>query len=85
MTEAGYPELAIDGLIGFFGPPNMPTELRQRIAADIGAVADETMAQRLAATGQVVNVAGPMAFAAAIDKQRAKLASIANELGIVPK
>lgn len=86
VAEAGYPELTIDGLIGFFGPPGMPIELRQRIAADIRAVAaDKAIATRLAATGQILNVAGPTEFATAIDEQRAKLATIAKELGIVPK
>src|SRR4029434_9008317 len=31
-TEAGYPDLALDGLVGFFGPPEMPLALRERIA-----------------------------------------------------
>ena len=26
VTEAGYPDLAFDGLVGFFGPPEIPTE-----------------------------------------------------------
>src|ERR687888_1015560 len=32
-TEAGYPHLALDGLVGFFGPSEMPLPLRTRIAA----------------------------------------------------
>jgi tripartite-type tricarboxylate transporter receptor subunit TctC len=84
--EAGYPELTLDGLIGFFGPSDMSNDLRERIAADIRSVAaDKVIATRLAATGQILNVAGPTEFAAAIDQQRAKLATIAKELGIVPK
>ncbi len=84
--EAGYPELTLDGLIGVFGPSNMSNELRERISADIGAVAvDKTIAARLAATGQVLNVSGPAEFAAAIAEQRAKLAGIAKDLGIVAK
>src|SRR4029450_985943 len=37
VTEAGYPDLALDGLVGFFGPPEMPLPLRTRIAAGVGA------------------------------------------------
>ena len=85
VTEAGYPELAIDGLIGFLGPSGMSLELRRRIASDIRAVADETIAQRLATTGQILNVAGPEEFASAIESQRAKLASVAKELGVSAK
>jgi hypothetical protein len=39
-AEAGYPALTIDGLVGLFGPTGMPLELRQRITADIRAIAD---------------------------------------------
>ena len=45
VKEAGYPDLSLDGLVGFFGPPEMSNALRERIAADIGAVvaADPTI------------------------------------------
>jgi tripartite-type tricarboxylate transporter receptor subunit TctC len=62
----------------------MPMALRESIAADIQAVvtADPSIAQRLAATGQVVEVRGPAEFAAATDETRTKLADIAKALGI---
>jgi tripartite-type tricarboxylate transporter receptor subunit TctC len=75
VSEAGYPELTLDGLIGLFGPSSMPIELRQHIAHDIHSVSDDSLAVRLAASGQILNVAGPEEFAAAIDGQRAKLAA----------
>jgi tripartite-type tricarboxylate transporter receptor subunit TctC len=81
-TEAGYPELAFNGLVGFFGPPGMPLDLRTRIADDVRAVADATVGQRLIATGQVMNLGGPSEFAQAIDAQRARLVEIAKELGL---
>ena len=85
VKEAGYPTLTLDGLVGFFGPADMPAALRDRIAADISAVgADPTIAERLAATGQILNLGGPAEFGAATDEQRAKLAAIAKELGIKP-
>ena len=84
--EAGYPDLTLDGLVGFFGPPGMPLALRERIAADVAAVAaaDPAIGTRLADTGQVLNVGGPTEFGAATDEQRAKIAAIAKELGIKP-
>jgi tripartite-type tricarboxylate transporter receptor subunit TctC len=84
--EAGYPELTFDGLVGFFGPSGMPLALRERIAADVAAVAaaDPAIGARLTDTGQVLNVGGPAEFGAAIDEQRAKIAAIAKELGIKP-
>lgn len=84
VKEAGYPDLTLDGLVGFFGPSDMSKELRERIASDVRAVvaADPTIEARLTATGQVLNLGGPAEFAAATDEQRAKLAAVAKELGI---
>jgi tripartite-type tricarboxylate transporter receptor subunit TctC len=84
VAEAGFPFLGLDGLIGIFGPRSMPEALRESIAADVRAVtaADPTIAQRLAATGQVVEVRGPAEFAAAIKETRDQLAGIAKVLGI---
>jgi tripartite-type tricarboxylate transporter receptor subunit TctC len=62
----------------------MPDALRESVAADIRSVvaADPTIATRLAATGQVVDLRGPAEFAASIKEQREKLADIARTLGI---
>jgi tripartite-type tricarboxylate transporter receptor subunit TctC len=84
VSEAGFPFLGLDGLIGVFGPRGMPNALRERIAADIRTVvaADPTIAARLEATGQVVDVRGTADFAASIKEQHDKLADIAQALGI---
>jgi tripartite-type tricarboxylate transporter receptor subunit TctC len=84
IGEAGYPSLRLDGLVGLFGPPGMPLELRERITADIRAVADSTVADRLALTGQIMNIGGPEEFAKSVEEQRAEVASFAAELGIKP-
>ncbi|HET7022199.1 MAG TPA: tripartite tricarboxylate transporter substrate binding protein [Xanthobacteraceae bacterium] len=85
VTEAGYPDLALDGLVGFFGPPEMPLPLREHIAADVEQVgADPAIATRLNDTGQLPNFGGPAEFHAAIEQQRARVAAAAKELGIVP-
>jgi tripartite-type tricarboxylate transporter receptor subunit TctC len=84
VTQAGHPELAFDGLVGFFGPPGMALDLRERIAADVRAVTDATIEARLIATGQILNLGGPAEFAAAIEAQRARLAAIAKDLGVKP-
>jgi tripartite-type tricarboxylate transporter receptor subunit TctC len=84
LREAGYPSLSLDGLVGLFGPPGMPIELRERITADIRAVADSTVADRLALTGQIMNIGGPEEFAKSVDEQRAEVAAFAAELGIKP-
>jgi tripartite-type tricarboxylate transporter receptor subunit TctC len=85
VAEAGFAELAFDGLVGLFGPRDMAEALRERIAADIKAVAaDPMIASRLITTGQVVSPGRPAEFAASIDAQRATVAAIAKDLGIKP-
>jgi tripartite-type tricarboxylate transporter receptor subunit TctC len=84
VAEAGYPYLGLDSLIGIYGPHGMQNALRESIAADVRAVieADPSIAQRLGATGQVVDVRGPAEFAAGVKEIREQLASIAKTLGI---
>jgi tripartite-type tricarboxylate transporter receptor subunit TctC len=84
VAEAGYPALTIDGLVGLFGPTGMPLELRQRITADIRAVVDATIEDRLTITGQLTNIGGPEEFGKSIDEQRAKVAAFAASLGVKP-
>jgi len=84
VAEAGYPALTIDGLVGLFGPTGMPLELRQHITADIRAVVDPTIEDRLTTTGQLTNIGGPEEFGKSVDEQRAKVAAFAKELGINP-
>jgi tripartite-type tricarboxylate transporter receptor subunit TctC len=85
-NESGFPALEVEGLVGLFGPRGISNALRQRIGADVAAVAgDPTIADRLAGTAQVPNPGGPAEFAAAIDRQRAQIATIAQALGPIPK
>jgi tripartite-type tricarboxylate transporter receptor subunit TctC len=84
VAEAGYPALTIDGLVGLFGPTGMPLDLRQRITADIRAVVDPTIEDRLTITGQLTNLGGPEEFGKSINEQRAKIADFAKQLGINP-
>jgi tripartite-type tricarboxylate transporter receptor subunit TctC len=83
--EAGYPSLALDGLIGLFGPKNLPAGTAERIAADVQAVAaDPAIGPRLAATGQQLDPGGTAEFAAAVEAQRRSIAATAKALGIQP-
>ncbi len=86
VKEAGYPALTIDGLVGLFGPADMPAALRERIAADIrAAAADPIIADRLNASGQILNIGGPAEFEKSIDEQRAEVAKMAKTLGVAAK
>jgi tripartite-type tricarboxylate transporter receptor subunit TctC len=83
VNEAGYPELTLDGLVGFFGPQGMSAELRARIAGDVRAIVQEPdFAEKLNVTGQIANAGGPAEFAAAMQEQRDRLAAAAKDLGL---
>src|ERR1039457_3584863 len=83
--EAGYKSLEFDGLVGLLGPRDMPLAVRDRIAADIRAIAaDPEVVARLGTTGQVINPGSPAEFAAALADQRAAVAAIGEILGIKP-
>src|SRR4051812_36965631 len=83
-AEAGFPHLGLDSPIGMCGPRGVTRALGESTAADVGAVvaADPTIASRLAATGQVIDLRGPAEFTAGIKIIRDQLAEIANVLGI---
>jgi tripartite-type tricarboxylate transporter receptor subunit TctC len=84
-TEAGYSELAFDGLCGVLAGRGMPRELRERIAADVRAVAaDPLVAERLASAGQVARGSTPAEFSAALEQLRAAATSMVRAIGIVP-
>jgi tripartite-type tricarboxylate transporter receptor subunit TctC len=86
VREAGYPALQFDGLVGLFAAPGMPINVRTRIASDTLAVAAEpAIAERVAATGQIVSPGTAAEFAASIEEQRAKFAAIARALGGNPR
>jgi tripartite-type tricarboxylate transporter receptor subunit TctC len=75
--EAGFPELTFDGVVGFFGGPNLPAPRRDRIAADVAAVADSPeIALRLRDLGIALRAGTPAQFASAIAEQRLKVRDI---------
>jgi tripartite-type tricarboxylate transporter receptor subunit TctC len=82
MAEAGYSDFTFEGLIGVFMPGGTPDERRQRVAAEIRDIAaDQAIAQRLRATGQIVRQSTPAEFEAAIQEQRSRLAAILQIVG----
>ena len=84
--EAGFPALEMEGLVGVFGPRSMSSELRDKIGAEVKAVAaDPAISARLASTAQIPNPGGASEFAASIDRQRNQIATIAQALGIKQK
>ncbi|HUC47780.1 MAG TPA: tripartite tricarboxylate transporter substrate binding protein [Xanthobacteraceae bacterium] len=82
VAEAGYPALTVDGLVGLFGPTGMSKAARDKITADIRAVADDTIKERLLATGQLLNIGSADEFAKSIEQQRTQVADFAKKLGV---
>jgi tripartite-type tricarboxylate transporter receptor subunit TctC len=76
----------MEGLVGLFGIKDMSAELREKIAADIIAVArDATVQAKLNASAQTPNPGGPKEFVESIARQRERIAIIAKAVGIPPK
>jgi tripartite-type tricarboxylate transporter receptor subunit TctC len=70
--------MSVDGLAGFFGWRGMPTKLRDSISAEIAEVlGDPEIRARIEASGQLVLGSTSEEFAAAIERQRARVAEIA--------
>jgi tripartite-type tricarboxylate transporter receptor subunit TctC len=81
--DAGHPGLTIDGLVGLFGPRDMPKDLRDRIAADVmAAAADPEVAAKIGATGQIVRPGGADEFASDIAEQSKRVSESAAAAGI---
>jgi tripartite-type tricarboxylate transporter receptor subunit TctC len=84
---AGYPSLEVEGLVGIFGTKVVPDAVKNKIAADVKAVstADGMIADRLKATGQVMNVGDAKEFTEAINEQHTNVAAVAKAINFKPK
>jgi tripartite-type tricarboxylate transporter receptor subunit TctC len=81
VAEAGYPELQMDGVVGFYGKRGIADGLRDRISADVRAIAsDPGIRERLAAIGQSARPGTAAEFAALLDQNRRRLADLAKAI-----
>ena len=81
-SEAGYPSLAVPALGCVFGSKRLTPAAREKIAADVDAIAaDPIVADRLALMGQTVRRSTPAALTQLLAAQRNTLAPIAEALG----
>jgi tripartite-type tricarboxylate transporter receptor subunit TctC len=88
VTELGFPDLTFDGLVGVMAArgSNLPDAARDRIAADIKAVASEpAVAERLAATAQINSPGNAQEFAASMEEQVKGMEAVAKVIGMTPK
>ena len=77
VAEAGFPEMEMEGLTGLFGWRDMPPALRDKISADVQAVAgDPSVRSLIEAGGQHVLGSTPTEFSAAIERQRLRIHEI---------
>jgi tripartite-type tricarboxylate transporter receptor subunit TctC len=84
-TEAGFSDLTFEGVTGFFGWRDISPALRDRIAIDVRAVAeDPAVRDRLPPIGIRSRSGSADEFAAAIEQQRAKVTGIAVAIGTKP-
>jgi tripartite-type tricarboxylate transporter receptor subunit TctC len=82
VAEAGFPGLTVDGLVGIFGPTGMSKAVTDKITADVKAVADDTIRDRLMTTGQLLNVGSGDELAKSLEEQRKQVADYAKKLGV---
>ena len=88
VTELGFPDLTFDGLVGVMAArgSKLPDAARDRIAADIKAVASEpAVTERLAATAQINSPGNAQEFAASMEEQVKGMEAVAKVVGMTPK
>ncbi len=79
--DAGFPELTFDAVNGLYGWRDIPPAVKDRIAADVRAIAaDPAVVARLQPTGALMRPGTGPEFAAAIEHQRQQVAAVAQML-----
>ena len=86
VAEVGYPDLTLGGLLGLFGPKDMPPALQERIASEVREILKEPeVTKRLTNLGLRRLGTTPAEFRSVLDEQRAKWTAIARAHDIKPK
>ncbi len=83
--EAGFPDVIGEGFQGFFDWRDMPNELRDRIAADVRAVAPDMPKERLVSLGQAVRAGTTADFVAMIEDQRNRARAVVAAGLVAPR
>jgi tripartite-type tricarboxylate transporter receptor subunit TctC len=83
--SSGHPELALQGVLGFFAPKSIPDAVQQQISADIQAAAnDPEIHKRLENTGLIARGSTPRDYGHYLDEQRHHWERIARSQKIEP-
>jgi tripartite-type tricarboxylate transporter receptor subunit TctC len=81
----GHPELAIQGVLGFFAPKSMPDFAQKQISGDIQTVAnDPEIHSRLEKVGLIARGSTPGDYAQYLDEQRQHWGRVARSQKIEP-
>lgn len=85
-AEAGYPKVRADGFAGLFGVRGMPSALRDRIAADVRAIAeDEEVRGVMAKSAMVPRGLSPAQFQKVLEEQSRLVREMVSVLGLERK
>ena len=85
-SEAGYPKVRADGFAGLFGIKGMAADHRDRIAADVKAVAEEAEVKDVMSKSALVPRGLPAAeFQTLLDLQRTQVGEMLTALGLAKK
>lgn len=85
-TEVGYPKVRADGFAGLFGVKGMVPALRDRIAADVKAIAEEAEVRDILGKSAMVPRGLPSAeFQQLLDLQRSHVGEMLIALGLAKK
>jgi tripartite-type tricarboxylate transporter receptor subunit TctC len=85
VGEAGYPHMAVIGVTALFGWKGMPTELRDKIAADVRTIAgDEALRAKLATSGLTPRFEPAPTLVRLLAEQKATVADILGKSASEP-
>ena len=83
MAESGFPGFEMLSWYGLWGPPGLPRDVLDRLAAETAKAAKSAeMREKLAAQGFIPDGSGPAAFAAYVKDEIAKYARIVKDANI---
>jgi tripartite-type tricarboxylate transporter receptor subunit TctC len=83
MAESGFPGFEMLSWYGLWGPPGMPKDVVDRLAAETAKAARSAeMRDKLASQGFIPDGSGPAAFAAYVKNEVAKYAKIVKDANI---
>jgi len=83
MAESGFPGFEMLSWYGLWGPPRLPKDVLDRLAAETAKAAKSPeMQEKLAAQGFIPDGSGPVAFAAYVRDEIAKYAKIVQDANI---